>query len=797
MGSEQSVVYEPPGGADQVAVAYSWAARVAIAAFLAIYLLSGFSALLYQVVWHRMLAIFSGSDLYATTTIVSAFMAGLGAGSLLGGLLADRLTRAWQIGLFALLELLIGGFALISTWWYYDVLYVRYAALAGSPLVLAAVLFSSLVIPTVCMGMSFPLISKVVTPSVALAGRRIGSLYAWNTLGAAVGAGVTVWWLMGALDFRSILHIGARINVVVAVLAVAVGITSWARLDRHLPDGTGPLGETGGLRRTAFSFSTWMWLYGLAGFLALSWEIVWFRLLGVMLKSNSFTFAHLLGVYLASLAVGIMAGTRLVHRGSDPGRLYLMLQGAATLYAGLSLVLLFQWLDQRPALAWLRAYLGGYEPLDVIPVRQALESWRSDPGGLLAAVTGSEPSFLGLYVLVPFAIVGPPMALMGASFAFLQRTVQDDHARLGRRVGWLQAANILGATLGAIVTGTILLHLFGTAWSLRILIAAGGIFLLLWLELIARAAVARRTLMLAAAAGLLAIVWSIPSGPQLWASLHGSPLDRIISAEDGSGVAALKNDSPDFASTTMVYVNGLGQSWLPYHHVNMIHSQLGILPIMLHPAPREVAVIGLGSGDTPYSLGGRPETVTITCIEIVTPQLETLRLLHARRPYGGIEGLLHDPRIRFVFTDGRTYLATQAKRYDVIEADALRPNSAFAGNLYSYEYFKLLESRLNPGGLAVTWVPTWRVAATFASAFPYVLDLGSVMVGSRDPIEYDPDVIRARVEHPFTQAYYARAGIDVMAAAAPLLKAADYRVDVAAIPRDINRDLHPKDEYGR
>jgi spermidine synthase len=97
----------------------------------------------------------------------------------------------------------------------------------------------------------------------------------------------------------------------------------------------------------------------------------------------------------------------------------------------------------------------------------------------------------------------------------------------------------------------------------------------------------------------------------------------------------------------------------------------------------------------------------------------------------------------------------------------------------------------------VTWVPTWRVAATFARAFPYVLDLGSIMVGSPDPIEYDPDVIRARVEHPFTQAYYARAGIDVAAAAAQLLKAADYRVDVAGVPEDVNRDLHPKDEYGR
>jgi predicted membrane-bound spermidine synthase len=773
-------------------------ARVLIVlVFLAIYFLSGFSALLYQVIWHRMLAIFSGSDLYATTTIVAAFMAGLGTGSLIGGRLADALSFRWQIGLFALLELVIGLFALISTWWYYDILYVRHATLASSPVILAIVLFCSLLVPTCCMGMSFPLISKALTPSVAMAGRRIGSLYAMNTLGGAVGAFVTVWFWMGALDFPAILRIGAQVNFVVAALALLAGLATWLHHRQRARvadvDGEGPV-RAG---QPAPGFSSWMWLYALAGFLALSWEIVWFRLLGVILKSNSFTFPHLLAIYLGGLAVGILAGARLVHLGAHPGRVYLGLQLGVSLYAGLSLVVLFQALEHWSSAAWLQAYLAGFDPLDVSVVQYALNNWWSAPDELWSALAG-QSGFLLLYIVVPFILVGPPTLLMGASFAFLQRAVQDDRACLGRRVGWLQAANILGATLGSIITGTVLLHLLGTAQTARVLLAIGGVFLLPLLPLSFGARAPRLAASGIAVVVALALMWSIPAGPRFWALLHGSPEELVLSQEDGTGVSVLKNSNADFTGTTMVYVNGLGQSWIPFHDIDGIHSQLGILPVMLHPAPASVAVIGLGSGDTAYSLGGREETTAITSIEIVKPQLETLQMLQARRPYGGLEGLLSDPRYRFVFTDGRSFLARQETTYDVIQADALRPNSAYAGNLYSYEYFMLIRSRLNPGGLTVTWAPTERVRTTFLQVFPHVIQVGSILVGSPDPILYDPAVLRTRAEHPFSQAHYARAGIDVMALLAPLLEPGDLSIFPDPVAgQNLNTDLQPRDEYNR
>ena len=787
----------PWGGEAAVLAAARARDLLIVACFLCIYFLSGFSALLYQVIWQRMLAIFSGSDLYATTMIVAAFMAGLGIGSLVGGRLADALSFRWQIGLFALLELAVGAFALTSSWLYYDVLYVRHMALASSPFVLALVLFCSLLVPTACMGMSFPLISKALTPDIALAGRRIGSLYALNTLGAALGAFVTIWFWLGRLDFSAILAMGARINFLVAVIAPLAGLAAWVKHKGSATHRADSRGETAVEKKSVLSFSTWMWLYALAGFLALSWEIVWFRLLGVMLKSNSFTFPHLLALYLGCLAVGIMAGARLVHLGNQPGRVYLALQAAVTLYAGFALVALF-WLLGRGRVGWLNSYFAGFDPLDVSVVGLALDNWRANPGGVLSALTATEPGFLHLYLLLPLFLMGPPTALMGASFAFLQRTVQDDVAQLGRRVGWLQGANILGATLGAIVTGTLLLHLLGTAWTARLLIAVGAGFLVLWIVLSVRMTLQRRAALAAAMLVTCALMGSIPPGPKFWAQLHGAPAELVIAAENGTGVSVLRNDRADFSGTTIVYVNGLGQSWIPFNAIALIHSQLGILPLMLHPAPVEVAVIGLGSGDTAYSLGGRKETARITVIEIVQPQLATLQQLQTRRPYNGLQGLLQDTRFEFVFTDGRTFLGRQTRMYDVIEADALRPTSAFAGNLYSYEYFLLLKSRLKPGGLAVTWAPTGRVIDTFVQAFPHVLQIGAILVGSTDPIEYEPELIRARAQDPFTRAHYVNAGIDVMAAVAPLLAAEVFRYSGGTGgDRDINRDLHPKDEYGR
>jgi spermidine synthase len=254
--------------------------------------------------------------------------------------------------------------------------------------------------------------------------------------------------------------------------------------------------------------------------------------------------------------------------------------------------------------------------------------------------------------------------------------------------------------------------------------------------------------------------------------------------------------APAGTTVTTVYANGLGQSSLPF---GGIHTALGACPAMLHPNPVAIAVIGLGSGDTVFSAGGRPETQTIDSIEIIAPEFETLRRLDQWRYYPGLRSLLTDARVHHSFTDGRAMLRRGQRRYDIIEADALRPTSAYAGNLFSVEYFELLRAHLKPGGMAVTWTPTPRVVASFVKAFPYVLNFGRLAAGSETPIVFDRSAIAARMQDPFTRDYYQRGGVVLESALASCLDAEPVRYgpdfDRSTLA-DLNRDLFPKDEFG-
>jgi predicted membrane-bound spermidine synthase len=744
---------------------------------LFLFFVSGFAALLYQVVWQRMIALFSGADVFSVTLIVASFMAGLGLGAVAGGYIADRVSHHRRVVLFALAEMAVALFALLSPWLYYDVLYGRLSALGESPVALTAVLFAALLWPTFWMGVSLPLLAAALTRSLDAAASRVGALYGVNTLGAAVGAVTTVWVLARHLGFETSLQIGAGLNALCAVGALAA-----VPLLSRAPGAPSPEPETAPVLQPAasFPFAMWVALYGLSGFVALSLEIVWFRLLGVMIKSSAFTFGTLLGVYLVGLAVGTLAAIPWARRVQHPARAFFALQAAIPLYAGLSVAAVVAGVQEGGVWSGLAAHFAQYHPLDLEAV--------------LAGASETRGRFTTLYAGLPLALVGPPTLLMGLSFPFLQKVVQTDLAFVGRRVGWLQAANIAGSTLGAVGVGWLLLGWWGSAGTLRGLVGLSAVFLL---GLAATAFDRGRFRTLGGVAAVLLVVFAVgvtPGSSRLWSALHGTLPDRIILGEDGSGVSLLRAEMPSFARVT-VFVNGRGQSWLPYGDV---HTWLGILSVFVHPEPRSVAVIGLGSGDTLFAAGGREVTRSITNWELIEPQLETLRHLHARQPYGGLESLLHDERIEFRSGDGRAALMREPQRYDVIEADALRPNSAYAGNLYSLEFFELLRGRLEPGGMVVSWAPTPRIRRTFLRAFPYVQLTKDFAVGSNEPFSIDAAAIRARAQSPFSRAYYESAGIDLDKMIDRILgwrwNEVGGELDRGGC-EDVNTDLHPRDEF--
>ncbi|MEZ5435735.1 MAG: fused MFS/spermidine synthase [Pseudomonadales bacterium] len=744
-----------------------------------LFFLSGFSALLYQVIWQRMLGLFSGADVYSATIIVSAFMLGMGVGSLIGGYLADRLNQYRCLLMFALAELVIAVFAVSSKWFYYDVLYQTWPQLSASKPLLSVVLFLSLLIPTFCMGITLPLLSKALTRYLSEASFKIAWLYALNTLGAGLGALVTGLFLVRHYGFEISLQMGAALNAGAMVGALLLALLL-QRSSYWTQQADAPIATQAEKTDTYFSLRTWLVIYALSGFVALGLEIVWFRILGVMLKSTSFTFSILLFFFLVGLAIGTILGLIFSPRSRRPVHSFLLLQAGIAAYAVLSISALVHVVDQWPSLAVLWQYFAS--PIN-FPFAFELSK--------------ATPEFLMMYFIVVPLLIVPPTILMGASFPYLQRINQTSLDDIGKRVGALQTANILGSTLGSILVGLVLLHFFGSVGALKILLLLGAVYWFLLAKIVAKPWLKG----VVAAVGVAVVVagfYGIPNKETLWAKLHGTTPAGGLPAEDSTGVSYIKGNMHDAGSgelSAYFMINGATQSAIPYEN---IHTALSYVPAVLHPAPEDILIIGLGSGNTLWAAGGRPETKRITNVEILGSQWKNLRDAHALKPYAAVQSMLDDKRMEFVIDDGRTWLMRSGRQFDIIETDALRPFIPYAGNLYSSEYFTLLKNHLKPGGYVVNWIPTGRTIQTFRSVFPYTLNFGFWMfIGSDQPIKVDKALAFARARDPFTNNYYTRAGIDpvnlLQMEFDKIVDQPQERWTQAGL--DINYDLFPKDEF--
>jgi predicted membrane-bound spermidine synthase len=735
----------------------------------AAFFFSGASALVYQVAWQRILALHSGAGLYSIAMIVGAFMAGLGLGSYAGGVLSTRVTARRALVLFALLEGGIALFGAASVAFYYDGLSGAAADLYAAPVTAAVLHFLSLLPPTVLMGMSLPFLARAMVRDVAGASRAVGILYGLNVLGASAGALVTPWVLIRLWGVR-----GAVLAAVLGNVAAAAGALFALRGPRG-PGGTAEPEGAGGPPTQAEDatrrpFALWMLLYAASGFLALSLEILWFRVMDVAIKSIAFTFGTLLFVYLLGNAAGSLYGVRWVERLRRPLSAFLLCQCALVAYAAAGIALLAYLPPQTPGYDWFFAH------------------WSTLGGLRLRSFSTTLPNALRLYLVLPLVLFGPPTFLMGLSFPILQRAVHDDPKTSGRKVGFLQAANITGCLLGSLLVGLLLLDRIGTTGAFRVLLLLGLAFALLGLR-----EEGGRSRFAAAAAVLVGLLVLMPGQERLWVRLHGLQGEPAFVEEDATGVAAITQwKRKDGLALWRVWVNGKSNSLLPFGGV---HTALGALPAVIHDSPRRIAIIGLGSGDTAWAAGCRRDaTEEVTVYEIIGPQKRLLEKLAATAdPPPKLGRFLADARFRHLVADGRNAIDRGDALWDVIEMDAIYPNASGAGNLYSVEFFERCARKLAPGGLMCAWSPTARVYASFRAVFPYVLEFNerTVLVGSKDPIRLEPEVWRERLFAPLMQAYLGQGRAqelwrDYLAVARPA---------EALRGADLNHDLFPRDEF--
>jgi hypothetical protein len=674
-----------------------------------------------------MLGIFAGSDTVSAALVVGAFLAGLGLGSIIGAKVADRLSpRQAMIG-FALAEAGVAGFALVSKVFLYDFLAIGLAGVIDHPVTIFALCFAGLVLPTTLMGASLPLLARAVATHLDTVAERIGTLYGLNTLGAGLGALLGGWLLVGNLGFIGALALAAGLDLLAAALALSLLPTlGTAAIPKPARQANAAQAEPFG------SLKLWCVLVFLSGYVIVALEIVWVRLMGQVGQYHAYLFPTVLGVFLLADGLGMAVAARMVRRLKDPRPAFFITQ-AGGFVLGVALILAMYWaLPYWPVAEHVSA--------DVQRLRD---------GGLATTVI--------LIVLV----VGPPSFVIGMTFPFVQRAVQQDLASVGARVGWVQLANILGNAAGSIGTGIVTFHLLGTAGTLKLLAALSALLVLFWLW---KGGFGRRPELALGLASAAAIV-VLPGNAALWSRLHAEqPGHRIAWAEDRSGVAFFRDDGPlrpraEGATEPdphgPFFIQGFAQGRIPFLP---IHQFLGAVGPLIHPKPERLLAIGIGSGGTPWAAGVTPETRSIRAIELVGPVITALEELGERHPRGPIAEMFRNPRWQLEYGDGRRALSRGEARYDVIQADAILPEGSHSGLLYSKEFLEAVRGRLAPGGIYVQWGPTRRSVETFAAVFPHTLLLmpGSVLLGSDSPIPYDPRALAARFADPSVQAHLAR-----------------------------------------
>ena len=687
---------------------------------LSLLALSGCSALIYEIVWYQLLQLVIGSTAVSLGVLLATFMGGL----CLGSLALPRVNRARRLHplrLYAFIELGIGAAAVLVLLVMPLVNHVYAAAVGhGMPAVLLRALAASLCLlpPTVLMGASLPVVARwLETTPEGIA--RMGLLYGANTAGAVVGCLLAGFCLLRFADTATATLCAVGINVVVATASMMLA-------GRAGPSSVAPLAPPAGKGYWPAHITI-----GISGACALGAEVVWTRLLGLMLGATVYTFSIILAVFLAGLGAGAAVGARISRRAKSR---------VALGYAQALLV---------AAIAWAASQISQSLPWWPVNSQLATQAWYLFQTDLVRALWATLPATL----------------LWGASFPLALAAAASAGEDPGRLVAGVYAANTAGAIAGSLGLSLILIPWIGTAGAERVLIllaAAGALFML------APAARAqRRPAAALAACAAVAGAWFFaarvePPPPMLIAFGRRTvtSADRAKILYWGEGINSSIAISQWDDGAVQFHVSGKVEASTESYDMRL-QRMLGHLPALLQPDPRSVLVVGFGAGVTAGSFVVHPEVRRIVICE-----MEPLVPPVAARFFGRENfDVLHDPRTRIIYDDARHFVLTTPEKFDIITSDPIHPWVKGSATLYSREYFELVKQHLNPGGIVTQWVPLYESdadtvkseLATFFEAFPHgtvwanELNGGGYdlfLLGQTEPMRIDLDRLDARLARP-------------------------------------------------
>jgi len=713
-------------------------------------LFSGLSGLVYELIWTRYLGFVFGTTTEAIGSVLAIFFGGLALGNLLAARLLRRVERPLRV--YALLELGIGGFALASLPVLqrldeiYAVVGVDHGPLAMTCLRLLATALL-LLPPTVAMGATLPVVARGAVDEDATLGRWSAWLYGANTLGAVLGTYLCGFWLIPGLGLERSVFLAAGINLAVAAAVFVI----WGK--RRAPALLEPVSES--RRRLPDSEAAdapqpahrlFLLLFGISGFVAIGYEMVWARVFGIVMEGTLYGFAAVLAAYLLGIAAGSFAISGSVDRIRDLPRAFGVLHVAiaACVVVGIAAV---------PVLPFAMKRLG-------------------------EALGGGDAVHLLFLLVVPIVLL--PTMLFGAAFPILIRIHARRAGAAGREIGLATAVNTAGSIAASLWVGFHWIPALGldaTLLALVLLDLLVGLVVLLGFQ---SGPIRQRV---AFSAGAVAVFLSVSLGfngvqvdraiagrsqPADDLSRYWNGLEQVEARErlriEGRSAIVTASETP---AGGLLQTNGLPEA-RTFHAPPYVSTEsvlLGLLPWLFAESPENALVIGLGGGNTVGALVATP-LERIEVVELEPKVVEAVEWLHRGR-----DNPIADPRVHLTYNDGRNELLLgvydQRPGYDVITSQPSHPWRLGAANLFTEEFFELVRANLTEGGVAAIWINGFRmdpesfvaVAASFERVFPgSVLFAGAgsreqprdslLLLGGRRPLRLDVPAARRRLALP-------------------------------------------------
>lgn len=675
-------------------------------ALLGLFFASGASGLIYEIVWMRLLSLTMSVTVYAVTTVLCAFMAGLALGAAIAGRYAHRARR--PLLAYGCVEIALAVVALVTPTLLFHLgpIYASvHAALGGGGFGFAiarfVLAFAVLLVPSTLMGTTLPLLSRAVIQNTEVVGRGAGALYAVNTLGAVVGCVAAGFVLIPNLGLSLTNGFAASVSLAVGLCAVWLGRDLITSTD-HVAARLEPASSTVRLAYAAIAIS---------GFTALGYQVLWTRGLEQFTHNSTYAYSAILATFLLGIAVGSAVAARIVDRLRRPllglGVIELVISASV-----LCAMLVYANLD--------RITVG------IVTTLGGLGSW-----GKVVAVIFVQSSLVLLATTF----------LFGMTFPFVARVVVDSLDSVGERIATAYTANTAGSIFGSVVIGFLVLPVLGmqgTFFALAALNAAVGLALA-W-----RAVEGPGRIVAVAAAGALAVIAVAIVPHQLFERTFVRRFGPLpFYREEITDTIMVTDDAK--RGRMIRYGDGRGTAGTGTVKEDRMYAEI---PLLLHEKPLRILNICFGVGNSLSSLTMHP-VERIDSVELSPGVLDAAPFFASTN-----RDVLSDPRIHMTIADGRNFLLLSRDKFDIIRLDPPELHTAGIVNLYTKEFYELARDHLAPGGIFSIWVnmvmtpeeDLKHLVRTVASVFPYVsvwhgpLFYSWVINGSMTP--HDPDLAR-------------------------------------------------------